>query len=78
MALTSLVVFIPLGRLYFDTPLVLQYVSQSSIADKIANDPNLTWTGQLLTSLRVYLDGSVALWQGQWNRVRGSASLSSR
>lgn len=69
MALTSFIVFIPLGWLYLNQPLVLQYVSQSSIADRIAANPELTWGGQLLTSLRVYLDGSVALWQGQWQQI---------
>ncbi len=66
IAVGSFVVFIPLGSFYLNTPLVLQYVSQSSSTDRIAADPQLTWGGHILTALRVYLDGSVALWQGQW------------
>ncbi len=64
MALASLIVFIPLGLFYIDTPLVLQYVSQSSVANRIVNDPQATWAGHLLTSIRIYVDGPVALWQG--------------
>lgn len=65
MAVASVVVFLPLGWTYANTPLVLQYVRQSSITDRFASNPQITWSGHLLTALRIYLDGPVGLWQGQ-------------
>jgi hypothetical protein len=64
MAASSCGVFIPLALTYINTPLVLQYVRQSSVVDRIANDPQATGASHLLTALRLYLDGPVALWQG--------------
>jgi hypothetical protein len=65
MAASALIIFIPLGILFIRTPLVLQYVSQSSIIDKIANDDQLSWPRHLINSMRIYVDGPAELWQGQ-------------
>ena len=69
MAVTSFIVFIPLALTYLNTPQVLQYVRQSSVVDRIANDSQATWANHLLIALRVYVDGPVALWQGNFWRT---------
>lgn len=65
MALVSFIVFLPLGWQYVQTPAVLGYVTQSSITEKMAATRQTTWTAHLLTAVRIYVDGPVALWQGR-------------
>lgn len=64
MAVGSFIVFVPLGASYLKDPTALGYVSQSSIAVKIAAGER-SLGNHLLNSVRIFVDGPVGLWQGQ-------------
>lgn len=64
MALVSLLIFLPLGRVLYQNPIFIEYIFNSSAADKeLVNQRG--WYGHLWDSLRLVLDGPPALWSGQ-------------
>lgn len=64
MALVSLLIFLPLGRVLYQNPIFIEYIFNSSAANK-ALISQRTWYGHVWDSLRIVLDGPVALWRGQ-------------
>ncbi|MDX1521607.1 MAG: glycosyltransferase family 39 protein, partial [Anaerolineae bacterium] len=70
MAVTSLLVFIPLGRLYLTDPTILQYLTQSTAGSRVAGG-ELSWLNHLGIALRVFFDGPVGLWRGDIVRIWG-------
>ena len=67
MAITSAAIFAPLGYLYLTDPTILQYVSQSTAAGRVSTGQT-TWTTHLLTSVRIYFDGPVGWWRGDFSQ----------
>ncbi len=68
MAVTSFIVFLPLGWLYLTDPTVLQYVTQSRAGTQ-TGDSAQSWFTQIIIALRIFLDAPLDLWQGQFDRL---------
>ncbi len=64
MALVSLLIFLPLGWVLYQNPIFIEYIFNSSAADKELVSQR-GWYGHLWDSLRLVLDGPPALWSGQ-------------